>query len=100
MNRGIFTTKVSLNVYEKKKHEELGTQVSRGRYVKVLTGSPITIKKEKFIEIQLCEDGYKGYLKFGKYLDDALILEAFTPNRVFSRAEILKSRSRNTRLSI
>ena len=88
MKPGIFKTTISLNVYEKKDPKELGTQVLPGRYVNVLA----TVDDEdegKLIDVQLCEDGYPGYLRFGEYLKKALIPGRFRPNRRFSRRRIL-----------
>ena len=91
MTAGIFRTTVSLDVCDKAKIEDLGTQAARGRCLKVLTGSPVTIGDQELLEVELCEDGYQGYLKLGEYLADALVPATFTANRVFDRAEILRT---------
>lgn len=91
MKAGIFATRVSLNLYEKDKLQELGTQVSCGRYLNVLTGSPTTIDEVEVIDVQLCEDGYVGQLRFGEYLNDVLVPGTFRQNLAFSRTEILKA---------
>lgn len=91
MRPGIFTTKVSLDVYEKENPQDLGTQVRHGRYLKIKTGLPLGIRHQELLEVQLCEDGYQGYLEFGEYLEDVLIPGTFRPNRVLNRTEILKA---------
>ena len=92
MNPGIFRNTVSLNVFEQEDPEELGTQVSPNRYVEISTGVPIDKgRKGKFVEVRLCQDGYKGLVKFGDYLTEVLISEPFRPNQAFSRTEILSA---------
>lgn len=88
MKPGIFRTTVSLNLYEKEDPKELGTQVLPGRYVDVL--ATVDHKDEgKLLDVQLCEDGYPGYLRFGEYLKKALVPGRFKPNPRFNRGKIL-----------
>ncbi len=96
MSPGIFRTTVALNIYENDDPEELGTQVSAGRFVEISTGRLIAQEKNgkslgKFMAVRLCEDGYEGLLRFGDYLTEVLVSEPFTPNRVFARVEILSA---------
>lgn len=90
MNPGIYKTTVSLNVYdEPTKHEpkSLGTQVRRDRYLKI-TRTPKRMRAQNLIKVQLCEDGYEGYLEFGEHLKKVLVREAFPANQTFGRRDI------------
>jgi hypothetical protein len=88
MKPGIFRTTVSLNLFEKEDCRELGTQVLHGRYVHVLAMADDE-DQGKLLKVQLCEDGYPGYLRFGEYLKKALIPGRFKPNPRFNRRKIL-----------
>jgi len=101
MTPGIYTTEVSLNLYdldEKKtlreleaRPLELGTQVASGRYLNMLAGPPIKIRKHELIKVQLCEDGYEGFLKSGDYLKKVLTRKPYRRKRALRRAEIEKA---------
>jgi hypothetical protein len=98
MTPGIYTTKVSLNVYELDETKdfdaqplELGTQAAAGRYLNVLTGPPIKIRKHELIRVQLCEDGYVGFLKSGAYLKKVLKRKPYRRKRAVGRPEIEKA---------
>ncbi|MEN3370619.1 MAG: hypothetical protein V7609_2762 [Verrucomicrobiota bacterium] len=101
MNPGIYTTRVSLNLYEldatknpgdlETRLLELGTQAASGRYLNVLTGPPIKIRKHELIRVQLCEDGYVGFLKSGEYLKKVLKRKPYRRKRALGRAEIEKA---------
>jgi hypothetical protein len=98
MITGVYITKVSLNVYEldeKKDFDaqplELGTQAAAGRYLNVLPGPPIKIRKHELIRVQLCEDGYVGFLKSGEYLKKVLKRKPYRRKRALGRVEIEKA---------
>jgi hypothetical protein len=101
MTPGVYTTEVSLNLYdldEKKTSKELevrplelGTQVASGRYLNIRAGPPIKIRKHELIKVQLCEDGYEGFLKSGDYLKKVLKRKPYRRKRALRRAEIEKT---------
>jgi hypothetical protein len=101
MTPGIYTTKVSLNLYDLdevktlKESEalplELGTQAASGRYVNILAGPPIQIRKHELIKVRLCEDGYVGFLKSGDYLKKVLERKPYRRKPALRRAEIEKT---------
>ncbi|MBD2577927.1 C40 family peptidase [Oscillatoria sp. FACHB-1406] len=55
---GQYRCLTALNLYKSPQAESLVTQAAAGRFLRILTPAPV----EAAIEVQLCEDGYSGWL--------------------------------------
>lgn len=76
---GEYCCSCPLNLYSSHTGKELATQAAQGRYVKVLE----TTVTENFIQVQLCEDDYMGWLSLNDLKNLKSATEVYQAKKVF-----------------
>ncbi|MBZ8182426.1 C40 family peptidase [Oscillatoria salina] len=81
---GEYYTQVDLNLYDSPEGDRLATQAAVGRHLQILTSTPVN----EAIEVRLCEDGYRAWLRKADLAHLTPAVEKYQP-KAFSRSEIV-----------